>query len=520
MPVIISAQNAGSNPTADSINYQALKFKYMLERIVENHPDEYSISEIADSAFKSIFRSIDKHSAYYSIDEMAAFREQTTGTKYGIGISLSALDDTLRIVQIEPNSAASSSDLQSGDMVIFIDDKNVTGEDAASYRTLLSGEDSTNITMLIKKPDAPDILKEYTFMRGSIPSTSINSAFLLPGTTIAYINLNRFSDRAGEEFTETMTEMVASGAESIMLDLRDNGGGDIRSTVDILDKLINTRDTLVRFQSANPDFRVAYAGTGDGRFENMPLLVVINENSASGAELVAATVQEYDRGLLVGETSFGKGSAQKVYNLGDSSAFKLTVAHYYTSVGRNLEKQEIKDEGELPFDIEQNADISDIIKKDIRKFGNMDKMPIFTSHGGRTIIGGGGVIPDRFIKRDTNNTLTTYLIKRGVFLEFALKYKIALGDTLMTKLNGVEDFIQRFKVNDELIKSFAYFAQSKKTWNNELYKQDADKIKAFLKGYIAYIFFDNNAYRQTMISTDNVIIEARKLMPKSNYLSN
>lgn len=504
---------------SDSINFQALKFKYMLERIIENHPNEFSIQEIADSAFKAMLQSVDKHSNYFSVDEMNVFRERTSGSRFGVGLTYSLFNDTITIIGKEKYSPADSSIIEIGDKLIFVDEEKVIGKSHQDVKNLIEGESGQKVSLIFQKAKSNE-LYEVNLIRTEIPSTSINSSFILRNTDTGYININRFSNATHGEFTEEVKKLLQFGMKELILDLRDNGGGDINTTINIIDDFLSTEDTLAFLKSANPEFELNYIGNLEEEYKNIPLVILVNENSASGSEMIAGILQEFDRAIIIGEITYGKGSAQKIYNLSDSSAFKVTVAHYYTAIGRNLESKNEDEDVELPLEIELRDDIKQDLLEKLKKFGSQGKLPSYKSKNGRDIIGGNGIMPDVYAKADTNSTLTQFLIKRGIFLEFALQYYLHFGDEFNSKLEGEDDYINRFQVNDALLKSFAQFAASRKTWNNEMFTYSKDKIIMFIKAYIGYIFWGQNTYRKVLINEDKVVNAAIENLSKAKELLN
>lgn len=501
------------------IEFQTQKFKYILETAYKYHPDSLDLVKISDDAFLALMLAMDKECYYYSQAQYKKLQETNSGIAYGIGAELVSINDTLYVIQVFPNTPASESGLEVGDIVAAIGKKSTRGMPKNEADELIQGDSATyaEITILSVYDRKESKLK---IQRKDLAKTSLTTAYLFPKTNVGVFTINRFSDNSPEEFKKKAKEFISKGMGRVIIDLRGNPGGYMLKVDEILDFFVGDSKLLSRSVSGSPDFESKFFSKPGDFLENIPLVVLIDGNSASGSELLAGVIQDYDRGIVVGKKSYGKGTIQKVWTMNDSTGFKLTVGKYLTPSGRDIQKY---DNGEI-INIDAGLN-SDVITKEfsqkVSEMGGFQSMKIFKSEKGRPIIGGGGVVPDVIIDRDTLTQLTSLLIRRGLFFKWAVDYKQREGKNLIEKYgDDYSKFNLEFNITDELLREFASFALENKLWNNDMFNIDKSYFINYQKASIANAIWGYDAFSEVLSIVDNQIISCLKEIPNAENMIN
>lgn len=498
------------------IEFQAQKFKYMLEVASQNYPDSLDITAISDKAFAALMQAVDKESFYYNKPNMKLVTESNKGVSYGIGAELVSVRDSLYIIQIFPNTPAYEANLEVGDIVLSVDGRSTLKMMKVDADKLVSGDSTTSVTLEIKNVISEKIRK-VKLIRKDVPNRSLTTAYFYPKSDIGIFVLNRFSAKAAEEFRHKAELFISLGMKRLIIDVRNNPGGFMVMVDEILDMLISGNRLLTKVVSGNKEFNSEVYSMNGGFLEKIPVVVVVDENSASGSELLAGVVQDYDRGIVVGKRSYGKGSIQRIWSMNDSTGFKLTVGKYLTPSGRDIQKKA----GEN-ISIEPTLDTNikfDDIQNQINKLGGIAEVKIYKSTSGRPIIGGGGVTPDYFVDADTLTQLTNLLIRKGLYFEWAISYKKKHGKELKEKYgNDYSKFNLDFQINDEMLREFANFALQNKVWNNEMFTADKSYFINYMKASIANVIWGYDAFSEVMCIVDKQITAAIKKLPEAEQM--
>ncbi len=500
--------------TQYQINYQANKYKYMLETIYQNYIDSVNIEKISDNAFKKLLNSLDPQSVYYSKEEYEVLQSQNKGEGEGIGIDIVPLHDTLTIIYIAKNSPADSVGLKPGDKILFIDGKSTIGMAANDANSLIKGDVGSIVSLIIKRDPSSSMLNEYKIVRGEYNIPSISAAFLFKNTDIAYILLNRFSQKSDSEFSYALKTLAKNGMKRLIIDLRGNPGGYLDQVIEMLGNFLPDKMKLLEMRGRNSKFDTTYYTHRNGKYQDLELCVLIDRNSASASEIFAGVLQDYDKALIIGERSFGKGTMQRIWKINDGSGFRITLAEYKTPSGRSIQKQ-IDAEGNPIIDPALNLQIGEERTKNlediIKAMGGKTQLPVFKTQSGRTIIGGGGVFPDIFAKNDTLTLLTRVSIQKGIFLEYVYLYlNKEKGNILKKYKDDFRKFCEEYEVTDQMLEEYHKYSVSRNVWNDGYFEKDKNYIRTYLKSLIAYTLWDNNGFRYCYSQIDEPIKIAKE----------
>ena len=349
LPGILSCAVANASDNKDSdelILQQAKKFQVLLQTIHGHYVDSVDIEKLSEKAFNEMLRDLDPASAYFPAKETKELEDEQEGEETGIGAKLVSLNDTIHVFEIIDGSPADSAGLKRADKILFIDGNNISGLSQAEVYGLINGERGTEVSIIAKRGYG-SALEEYKIERNLYPLSTISTYFLIEGTDIGYVNISRFSRKSHDEFLEVTGELKNTGMEKMIIDLRGNPGGFLRTASRIADEFIPAGKKLVYTDARNTDYRQEQVSTSSTAFPDMPLIILVDSATASAGEALAGAIQDLDRGLVVGERTYGKGSAQKTWNFNDGSAFRLTIAEYLTPSGRSIQKDRGLNE-ELP----------------------------------------------------------------------------------------------------------------------------------------------------------------------------
>jgi carboxyl-terminal processing protease len=504
------------------INTQALKFKYILETAKKYHADSLDFLKITDEVLKEMLQKMDKQSVYFTKKEVELLKENNTGKTFSPGIDIQKINDTITVVNIVDGSSADLQGIQLGDKIIEMNGDNYKDKSINYIKSELNGDSASTIDLKIFRKIGGEDEIDISVQRLDVEIPSITSAFLISQSGTGYIKINRFSELADDEFKKESETMLKSGMKKLIIDLRGNSGGSLEASSKIIDYFLPEGKMIAYTDSKNENFKIEKISTQEDFLKQMPVVILVDENTASGSELIAAVIQDYDRGLVVGQRTYGKGSIQKVWYMNDGSAFKLTVGEYHSPVGRNLQKPIEKDVTmDESADLSIDKNVQQKIIDDIKKIGST-KIDTYESFGGRTILGGGGVWPDKFSKKDTLTTLTKVLIVKGIFNEYAIRYLSSSKDDLQN-LYG-DDFLKyvnEFQLTDEMLQDFANLAVNEfNVWNKEMFAVDKVKILYYIKASIAHFLWGNNGYTASMLPNDKVFKEGIKYFDEAEKLLN
>ncbi len=493
------------------------KINNILNYIHEFYVDSINRDYLEEQAIHSVLKNLDPHSSYIPESEFREINDPLMGSFEGIGIEFNMINDTVMVIAPIPGGPSEKVGLMSGDRIVKVNDKNIAGVNKSTDEIvrMLKGEKGTEVDVSVYRRGVDDFL-EYTITRDEIPSHSLDIAYML-NNDIGYIKFSRFSATTHNEFINALKDLnQEEDMSKMILDLRGNGGGIMDAAINIADEFIEPGKLIVYTDGRRRDPSYAHARR-NGAFESKPLIVLIDEWSASASEIIAGAIQDNDRGLVLGRRSFGKGLVQEQVKLGDGSALRLTTARYYTPTGRSIQKPYEDGAREDYFD----NFIDRLIENQQKQFDSIkpDESLKYKTNAGRTVYGGGGIMPDVFIPRESikRTSFFNQLVNKGLIYQFAFDY----ADNNREKLNKYEnagEFINRFNVNEPIFKKFIDFINETGVESN---KSDIEKseslIKNHLKAYIGRNIYGNEAFFPVFHKKDSTLKEAIKLFQSNDY---
>ncbi|CAN5380927.1 S41 family peptidase [soil metagenome] len=487
---------------------QPNKIEYALQAIKYAYVDTINEKKITDDAIRAMVKDLDPHSVYIPVDEMREMNEPLVGKFEGVGIQFNILEDTIMVTQTIPGGPSEKLGIRQGDRIVKIDGVvkagvKITNPDVLK---LLRGNKGTKVTVGILRRGNPELI-DYTITRDQIPLFSVDASYMAT-PKIGYIKISRFADNTVEEFKTALAKLKEQGMESLILDLQDNGGGYLNRAVELGDEFLSDGKKIV-FTRGRTTQSEDYNATTNGGWEKGKLAVLINESSASASEIVSGAVQDWDRGLIIGRRSFGKGLVQKPIQLPDGSAIRLTVAHYYTPSGRCIQKPyELGDEEEYEMDFANRIKNGELTNPDSIHFSDSTK---YFTNNKRLVRGGGGIMPDLFVPLDTTefSAFFTDLRRQNAFNDFLLTYVDNNRNDLKRDYPTITDFKTKFVITEKFMNDFLANAEKLKVKKDSVgLKLSTELIKLNMKAIIAQNLWNVDGAIQVYNERNNAMKKA------------
>lgn len=505
----ISAQYSRSN----SASRQQQKL-LMVENIVNNlYVDNVDEEKIVENAVRGILENLDPHSSYSTKEETTSSQETMQGSFSGIGIQFNMQKDTLYVVQTIAGGPSEKVGILPGDRFIAVDDSIIAGRKLKNTDIMkrLRGPKGTKVNIKVKRGSNAELL-EFRITRDDIPLNSIDAVYMADGKT-GYIRLSRFAATSYKEFKDAITKLKKQGMLQLILDLTDNGGGYMQIAAQIANEMLN-RGNLIVYTQGRKSPRQNLNADGSGTFRTQKVVVMINQFSASASEILSGAVQDWDRGVVVGRRSFGKGLVQREFLLPDSSSFRLTIARYYTPSGRNIQKPYVKgDREDYDKDIIDRYNHGELQSADSIHFADSLKHTTLRLH--RTVYGGGGIMPDVFVPLDTTQ-YTDYhrrLVAKGIIPQFALRYVDKNRADLKAQYPDAQKFIKEFTVTDEMLNNLVDAGKAEKVdFDKSQFAKSKEMLRTFVKAAIANDLFSTGAYFQIVNEQNDIYKEALSII--------
>lgn len=480
-------------------NRKKEKLNKLIDYIDYEYVDTVNTDSIVDVTVNGILDNLDPHSTYIPPEELEKIEENMKGDFVGIGISFYPYKDSVAVIQAIEGGPSHRVGIKGGDRIVYADDIALSGEAMSddSLSSILKGRIHTPVDLKIKR-EGVDELIPYRVKRNVVPISSVIANYMLTDQ-LGYIKINRFAESTYDEFRKALKELKAQGATQLALDLRNNPGGYVSSAEGIADEFLEKNKLILFTKNKTGKINKSFANSG-GLFEDGEVFILINENSASASEIVAGALQDNDKGLIVGRRSFGKGLVQREMSLGDGSAVRLTIARYYTPTGRSIQKPyELgnKDYFEEYLERYENGELrsADSIKvADSLKF----KTPL-----GKVVYGGGGIIPDVFVPKNTDSELEhlNYVLRSNYMRMFIFE-ELEKNRTYYNSLT-LEQFQNDVIISDAIVEDFISYTRLR---GISLRAQNYRNVyKSYLKATMAKQLFGNNAFEQ-MVNKDDAII--------------
>ncbi|MDR1023173.1 MAG: S41 family peptidase [Prevotellaceae bacterium] len=510
----VAVHSAYAQPT-QQVNEAMFKFGRLMYYLSASYVDTVNINGLTEKAVIKVLSELDPHSSYTSAKDAKAATESLLGNFDGIGIEFNILNDTLLVISPIVGGPSQKVGIVAGDRIVEVDGKNIAGVNVNNTDVvkMLRGPKGTVVNVRVARRDVEHLL-DFTITRDKIPIYSIDAKFwAAPG--VAYIHLGRFAATSHSEFVKALDDL-GKKPDGIILDLRGNAGGMLDVSTRIADEFLSKNEQIVYTEGrALPRTDVVATDTLS-RFEKGKLVILIDENSASASEIVAGAVQDWDRGIIVGRRSFGKGLVQNQIELPDGSLVRVTIARYHTPTGRVIQRPYSNGETEKYYrDLHQRYTNGEVYSPDSLK-SLPDSLKFFTLKNRRVVYGGGGITPDVFVPLDTSG-YTSYharLVRLGILNRFTLSYVDANRSRLKQEYKTFKRFNQNFSVSDSLFDELVAFAEKQKLPKNEaeIGKAKHD-ISIQLKGLIAQDIFTTSEYFEVVYpAIDNGYQKALEVM--------
>jgi carboxyl-terminal processing protease len=487
------------------------KFNSAFQLISMAYVDSVDHEYLTEVAIREMLKELDPHSVYMTKEEIRRANEPLMGRFEGIGVQFQIFRDTIMIISPVPGGPSDKLGILAGDKIVKINGEEATGSKINNNYVMerLRGTRGTEVTVSIYRYGLKDLL-DFTIVRDRIPVYSIDATYMVSPET-GYIRLNRFSRTTMREFRESLENLSSHGMQHLILDLRNNSGGFLDVAVDLADEFLD-RDKMIVYTEGLRSPRQEFKATSHGNLHKGKLIVLINEGSASASEIVAGAVQDWDRGLVMGRRSFGKGLVQRPFNLPDSSVIRLTTARYFTPSGRSIQKPYDEGVAEYRKDLQKRLEHGELIYADSIHFP--DSLRYLTNNK-RLVYGGGGIMPDIFLPIDTLGTSDYYsrLSRRGAINSFTLDYMNNNRRQLEAKYTTEDSFINEFVVDDVFMESFIEYAEKEGIERDEEgLEASGDHIRVMLKAFIGRNLFDLNIYYRIVSNVDRELQQAIQTM--------
>ncbi|MEH6405674.1 MAG: S41 family peptidase [Leeuwenhoekiella sp.] len=480
-------------------NAKKEKLNRLIDYIDYEYVDPINTDSIVDVTVNGILENLDPHSVYIPPNELKQVAESMKGDFVGIGVTFYTLKDSIAVIQAIEGGPSAKAGIKGGDRIVSADNIPLTGKftNDDSLTDKLKGKINTIVDLKVKRPGKPSLM-DFKVTRNVVPLQSVDASYMLT-ENLGYIKLNRFAESTPEEFTTALTYLRKQGATQLALDLRDNPGGYISAAESIADEFLQDDKLILFTKNKTGKIDNSYA-TDEGDFENGKVYVLINENSASASEIVAGALQDNDRGTIIGRRSFGKGLVQREMDLGDGSAVRLTIARYYTPTGRSIQR---------PYDNGNKAYYEDYLSR--YKNGELESIDSikvddslrYVTPKGKVVYGGGGIIPDIFIAKDTDYEKETlnYSVRSGFMSRFV--FSILEENREYYNNLSLDEFKEKVVISDKNISDFvSYAAERNITVRVHNYK---DELKQYLKAVMAQQLFSTNVFEQMLNEGDPAI---------------
>lgn len=534
----------------DGIYDEIGKFQQVLSLFSNNYFEKVDEHKMTEDAIIGMIKGLDPHSSYIDAESLKGVNEDFSGSFEGVGVEFDLINDTITIVSPITDGPSEKVGIEAGDKIVTVDDVDVVGIKRSEVPKKLRGPKGTKVKVGIVRYGVKDILS-FTIERDKIPLTTLDAAYMIEGTDIGLLSSNRFASTTYDEFETAARKLQSQGMKRMILDLRGNPGGYMNEAEKMVNSFLGYGDTIVYTKSRGGIFDSMAKTNGDGLFQDIPLIILVNEGSASASEIVSGALQDLDRALIVGQTSFGKGLVQRQYELRDGSAVRVTIARYYTPSGRCIQRDysdkaayrskllgrlELDEGANTSLNIEkyrkamteykaetQGKKLSKKEQEEGSKLINLDSIDIHRTKAGRIVIGGGGIIPDYVILPDTSSKWSNFVITlfgKRVFNDF-ITHTIATneGKDLIAKYkDDFSTYYKDYEISEKLWKDFEKTAKNaveKDEWKAEEFNRDTKDMKLYIKALLARQIWDRNREMQVFSQRDRQINKAVDLFPEA-----
>jgi carboxyl-terminal processing protease len=486
------------------------KLNQLLQLIDQNYVDTVNLPELIEDAMPQILNELDPHSSYIKANDAEEASEELKGSFSGIGVSFTMQKDTVNVMSVIRGGPAEKVGILAGDRIVKADTTVLVGMKDTEVMKCLKGPKDSSVKLGIKR-HGKDELTWFTVVRGDIPVQSVDASYMINENT-GYIQINKFGEQTYAEMLVSLADLAMKGMNSVIIDLRGNTGGYMHIAIQMANEFLQ-RNSLITYVEGRNLPREEYRSDGKGSFQKLPIIVLVDEGSASSSEIFAGAIQDNDRGTIIGRRTFGKGLVQQPMDFRDGSVVRLTIARYYTPSGRCIQKPYTKGRGE-EYDMELLA------RYERGEFFSQDSIqhdgPEYKTKLGRTVYGGGGIMPDIFIPEDTVH-LTSYYkeaVMTGLLRQFAFNFTDEHRKEL-NKCQNMEDVV-KYLDRANVLDKFARFGEKHKLRRRNLMLNRSRKL--FTRSLYANIIYNAKStkeYIQFLNQDDPVVLKALDIINKS-----
>lgn len=503
--------------SSDSLRESLRKFNDVITFTDKFYVEEVDTQKLVEAAIKGMLDSLDPHSVYIPAKQMVNVEEQFRGNFEGIGIEYQVVNDTLTVVSPITGGPSEALGILAGDRIIKIDGKKCIGISNEGVREKLRGPSGSKVLVSIFRPGVKGIT-DYEITRDKIPLYSVDTHFMYDNAGTGYVSVSKFSETTFNEVKDALQDLQTKGMKRLVLDLRNNPGGYMNQAVEIADLFLDGNKKIVYTKGRRSEFNEEYMAKDTYPYEKIPLIVLVNSGSASASEIVSGAIQDWDRGLVVGETTFGKGLVQRQFILPDNSAVRITISRYYTPSGRLIQRNyENKEEYYSEHFNKKELDgdnVNHTAEKDSSK-------PVFRTHNGRIVYGGGGITPDYIINSERVQKFSVELRRANLLYLYTLKYMGNHTEEIKNKYPDLQSFKSKFRFSDNDLNDFINFTKSKNIiFNKEEFEKDKEYIRTQLKAYVARNLWKNEGWYYVLLDIDNQFQKAVKQFSEAEKLAN
>lgn len=494
------------------INTSSNKLNALLRIIDDQYVDTVNMGELVEEAMPQILSELDPHSSYIPAKDLEAVNADLKGSFSGIGIQFTIQNDTIHVNSVIQGGPSEKVGLMAGDRIVEVDDSAFVGKIVTNSEAMkrLKGEKGSKVKLGVYRPGEKDLL-HFTVIRGNIPVKSIDAAYMI-NEKVGYIKVNKFGETTYPELLIALAKLNQKNCEGLIVDLRGNTGGYMAAAIQMVNEFL-PNNRLIVYTQGRKSPREDYNSNGTGSNQKMPLVVLVDEGSASASEIFAGAIQDNDRGTIVGRRSFGKGLVQQPIEFSDGSAIRLTIARYYTPSGRCIQKPYEKGkESEYELDLLTRYEHGEFFSADSIK---QDETEVYHTRLGRPVYGGGGIMPDIFVPQDTTG-MTSYF-RMAANLGLIIRYTFDYTDQNRSTLQKYDtpEKMEAYLKGQNLLNKFAAWAEKKglKRRNNLMMKSRR-LFEMSLYGNIIYNMLGMEAYVEYLNESDKTVLKAVEILEK------
>jgi carboxyl-terminal processing protease len=494
------------------INTSSNKLNALLRIIDDQYVDQVDMSQLVEDAMPQILAELDPHSVYIPASSAEEVNDELRGSFSGIGIQFTIMQDTIHVNQVISGGPSEKVGIIAGDRIVEVDDSLFVGKQVTNSETLkrLKGPKGTEVKLGVYRPGQNELL-HFVVVRGDIPTKSVEAAYML-NEKFGYIKVSKFGETTYPEMLIALAKLAQDNCKGLVIDLRGNTGGFMGTAVQMANEFL-PKNRLIVYMEGRKTPRKDYTSNGTGSSQEMPLVVLVDEGSASASEIFAGAIQDNDRGTIVGRRSFGKGLVQQPIEFSDGSTIRLTIARYYTPSGRCIQKPYSKgDDEEYEMDIVTRYEHGEFFNQDSIK---QDESQLFKTSLGRTVYGGGGIMPDLFVPQDTTGYTSYFRMaaNRGLIVQYTFEYTDKNREELQKYTEG--DELLRYLKKQGLLEKFATYAEGKGLKRRNLMMAKSQTLlERALYGNIIYNMLGMETYTAYLNRTDKMVEQAQEILEK------